>query len=130
MKQIIFSITLLILTFEFIFLSVNVIKKRVSRSVTEELKNQAIRAHGNFIEYTPFTLILLLILVLQNLPTIIFLILCILLILGRSIHAYGLLKLETQSPKKFWGRVLGMGLTFTTIILASLLIFMMSILLQ
>lgn len=76
---------------------------------------RAIRAHANFAEYVPISLIL--IFVLEETTTLSFWIhgLCIALIVGRCVHAYGV----SQSRENFAFRVAGMILTLGVIISAS-----------
>lgn len=100
----------------FVFLSVRIIRLRRSLKIgTGDGKNQnmmrAIRVHANFSEYVPLTLILLAFLELQNANPVILHTLCLLLLVGRFLHAYGL----SQENEKLVFRISGMAMTFTTI---------------
>ena len=100
----------------FIFLSVRIIRLRRSLKIgTGDGKNEnmmrAIRVHANFSEYVPLAVILLVFLELQNAHSVILHALCLLLLVGRSLHAYGL----SQENEKLVFRISGMAMTFTTI---------------
>lgn len=109
-----------ILALVFITLSIRTIILRGRHEVAlghgnaEELL-RAIRVHGNFAEYVP--LALLLIWMLESIGGSIWLIhgLAILLLTGRLIHAYGVM--QTDENLKF--RVVGMVMTFTTLLIAA-----------
>jgi len=73
---------------------------------------RAIRAQGNFTEYVPIGIILLATLELNSAPWWLVASLGITLIAGRIIHAQGI---YTQPPD-FKSRILGMQLTFGTLI--------------
>lgn len=73
---------------------------------------RAMRVHGNFVEYTPFSLLLILMLELQGAHFLLIHVLCICLLLGRAAHAYGVS--ETQENYRY--RVLGMALTFGALV--------------
>jgi uncharacterized membrane protein YecN with MAPEG domain len=77
----------------------------------EELE-RAIRAQGNFAEYVPFGIILIACLELNAAPGWLVAIPGITLIIGRLIHAVGI----NEPPPNFSKRVLGMKLTFGTLI--------------
>lgn len=125
-----------ILALIYLFLSVNVIRNRVRHGVAlgdgdqSEVK-QAIRAHGNFIEYTPFFLIMLLLLESLNAPHLLLLALGALFVLGRCLHAYSLCCVEQyeagqlKSSLKF--RQAGMFLTFGTFGVSAISLFVMLI---
>ena len=72
----------------------------------------AMRAHANFAEYMPITIILLFLLEYNGSPVFLIHIIGILFLIGRWIHAQGLLKNNLRK------RAQGMG--FTLIILAGL----------
>ena len=71
----------------------------------------AIRAHGNFSEYTPLALILCLCAEMNHLKCSITLLFMVAFILGRLIHAHVFL----HNPKQIKLRVLAMMLTFISI---------------
>ncbi|NGN97231.1 membrane-associated protein [Grimontia sp. S25] len=106
----------------FIYLAMRVIKFRRGYKVAlgdgdEKLLNKAIRAHGNFAEYVPFALLLMLMVELQLDQQSPYLhVLGIALLLGRLLHAYAVS--QPTEPLKF--RVYGMLLTFTVLIASAL----------
>ncbi len=79
---------------------------------------RAIRAHGNFAEYVPIALLLLFFLELAGSSDLIVHGLGLLLILGRSLHAYGV----SQVNENYAFRVAGMAMTFTVIASIALLL--------
>ena len=111
------SIIAALLTIIFIKLSFAVIGLRRKNKVGlgsgghEDLE-RAIRAQGNFAEYVPFGLILIACLELNGAPAWLVLIPGITLIIGRMIHAKGI----NEPPPNFSKRVLGMKITFFTLI--------------
>jgi uncharacterized membrane protein YecN with MAPEG domain len=78
---------------------------------------RAIRAQGNFAEYVPFGILLLACLELNGAPWWLVAIPGITLIVGRLIHAKGI----NTPPPDFSQRVLGMKLTFGTLITLAIL---------
>ena len=70
----------------------------------------AIRAHGNFAEYMPITLILLFLLEYNGAPTLVIHAVGATFLVGRWIHAQGLLKDNLRK------RVQGMGFTLNILI--------------
>lgn len=78
---------------------------------------RAIRAQGNFAEYAPFGILLLACLELNGAPWWLVAIPGIVLIAGRLIHAKGI----NTPPPDFSQRVLGMKLTFGTLITLAIL---------
>lgn len=89
--------------------------------------SRAIRAQGNFAEYTPLFLVFCMLVEYQGLPAKIIHGFCIAFVLGRIMHAYSLLKAEVYVDGKLtaaplW-RMGGMILTFTCLgLLAALLL--------
>ncbi len=66
-----------------------------------------VRMHGNFAEYIPFLLIIMMLLELQGVSQWLLLTYGGLILVGRGLHAYGL-----WSPKTpMWARIWGMQLT-------------------
>ncbi|MES2859769.1 MAG: MAPEG family protein [Pseudomonadota bacterium] len=65
-----------------------------------------IRAHGNFIEYAPFGLLMLGLLELCGLPGTWLWVLGATLLLGRLLHAAGLSRRSGHSFGRFWGTLL------------------------
>jgi len=111
------SIIASILTIIFIKLSFAVIGLRRKNKVGlgsggyEDLE-RAIRAQGNFAEYVPFGIILIACLELNGAPWWLVALAGITLIIGRLFHAKGII----TPPPDFSNRVLGMKLTFNTLI--------------
>ena len=105
------------LTIIFIKLSLAVIGLRKKNQVGlgsgghEDLE-RAIRAQGNFAEYVPFGIILIACLELNGAAWWLVAIPGITLIIGRLIHAIGI----HEPPPEFSKRILGMKLTFATLI--------------
>jgi len=101
-------------------LSVIVVRRRVANKVSfgsggnPDLE-RAIRVHGNFTEYVPLILLLLLLLALGGTSAYLLHGLGIALVLARLLHAQGLL----SSPGESRGRTLGVALTWIVLILAS-----------
>tara|TARA_B110000967_G_C18526419_1_gene383634 strand:- start:124 stop:519 length:396 start_codon:yes stop_codon:yes gene_type:complete len=114
-----------LLAFIYIKLSTNVIKLRRFHKVSLGYKNhkdleQAIRAQANFIEYVPFSLILLSCLEINKIHPLIVFILGGLLLVGRFLHAKSFTLPGTDKIK----RVQGMKCTFWSIkLMAAMLIF-------
>ena len=107
----------------YIFLSVRVVRIRRQEKVgigdANNLRlRRAIRAHGNFAEYVPLTVILTAFVEIQQFAVIIIHALCWILIIGRLIHAYGV----SQEKEDYRFRVAGMVLTLTSIALSALLL--------
>lgn len=105
----------------FIVLSVRIIglrrKLKVSLGSGEQpVLVRAIRVHSNFAEYVPLALLLLFFLELQMGPTLLVHLLCVALLIGRGIHAYGV----SQVDENHRFRVAGMTLTFAVVISAAL----------
>jgi uncharacterized membrane protein YecN with MAPEG domain len=78
---------------------------------------RAIRAHGNFIEYVPLILVLLLLLELSGLGAIWLHAMGIALTLGRILHAWSL----STNPGESFGRLSGIFLTWLTLLAALIL---------
>ena len=110
------SIVASILTIIFIRLSFAVIGLRKKNKVSlgsgghEDLE-RAIRAQGNFAEYVPFGIILIACLELNGAPWWLVALPGITLIIGRLSHAKGI----NVPPPDFSKRILGMKLTFVTL---------------
>lgn len=109
-----------VLSLLFIGLSIKVIRLRQTLRVgigyakNEELL-RASRVHSNFSEYVPLSLILLFFIETQNAHALIVHGLCLMLLVGRSVHAYGV----SQVQEKLQFRVTGMLMTFTVIALSA-----------
>lgn len=76
-----------------------------------------IRAQGNLAEYAPMGLILIGLLELSGLPHLLIHILCVSLVVGRLIHGWSLSFTAANST----GRVAGMILTLSSIVIAAIL---------
>lgn len=77
---------------------------------------RAVRVHSNFAEYVPLSLILIYFLETLVGASVWIHLLCSALLLGRITHAFGL----SQVKETYRYRVMGMALTFTAIISASI----------
>lgn len=77
---------------------------------------RAIRVHGNFAENVPFVLAGLIMLALIGAPAIVIHGVGLLALVGRMAHAFGL----TQTAGSSVGRVAGMIMTFTALIITAL----------
>jgi uncharacterized membrane protein YecN with MAPEG domain len=75
-----------------------------------------IRVHANFTEYVPFALLLVTFVEMQGGPAWLVHLLCLALLVGRIIHAYGV----SQVREDFRLRFAGMATTFVVIALAAL----------
>lgn len=112
-----------ILGLAFVLLSIRVIRMRRKSLIalgygeTPELLRAA-RVHGNFAEYVP--LALLLIYFLEISPALATLIhgLCIVLLISRSLHAYGV----SQTEEDYRFRTAGMSGTFAVIVITAIII--------
>lgn len=120
-----------ILAIMFIILSVMVIKQRrkykiaIGDKAAEGLQRFN-RAHGNFVEYTPFFLIMLAMAEFNNLNLYAVHLIAIIFIIGRISHAYGLTVAENvgndrKANYKF--RVFGMMCSFSCLGLLSVGLF-------
>ena len=115
------SIFAAVLAIMYIQLSFRVINLRKKKKISlgdggASTLNAAIRTHGNFIEYVPFSLILLFLVEYQGLSSHYCYVLGLMLVVGRICHSYAL----AENQLKF--RVIGMGLTFLTMILSAVLL--------
>ncbi len=104
-----------------VFLSSNVIARRYGAKVSlgygdDKLLNKRIRAHANFIEYTPMGLLLLLLTEFQGAPLWVSHSLGLMLLVGRLMHAYGI----SAEPQITGLRKNGMVLTFAMLFFAAL----------
>lgn len=78
---------------------------------------QAIRVHGNFAEYVPLMLVLMLVAELNHIEPLLIHFGGVAILLGRVLHAYGLRHHYGAS----WQRIWGSGLTYLAIaVLAAL----------
>jgi len=77
---------------------------------------RAIRAHGNFVEYVPLILILLLLLELSGTPALRLHIMGAALTVARLLHAWGL----SRSSGRSFGRGVGATLTWAVLLAAAI----------
>jgi len=73
--------------------------------------SRAIRAHGNFVEYTPTVLILMMLMEFRGGAPITLAIFGGALIIGRSLHAFGI----SREPENYRFRVFGMVITLACV---------------
>jgi uncharacterized protein len=104
----------------FFYLSVRVILIRGNKKIGlgdngDRHVLQLIRAHGNFSEYTPLILVLMLIAELNASHSLLLHGCGVALLLGRFFHAVGLNRHAGSS----WQRILGMILTFSALLSAA-----------
>ncbi|PWY56763.1 glutathione S-transferase [Legionella qingyii] len=110
------TISASLLALAYVYLSIYVVTLRRKHKISIGSKEcndleKAIRAHGNFGEYVPLTLILLLCAEINKANWILLSILVFFFVLGRFFHAYAFL----QEKHHFKFRVRGMTLTFGVI---------------
>ena len=106
-----------VLALFFVFLSFRVIRSRGRERVSlgdggSALLQRRMRVHGNFAEYVPLALLLIAFFELQGGADLRVHILCLLLLLGRLVHAYG----TGSAPQKMPLRVAGMVMTFAALV--------------
>ena len=104
----------------FVALSIRVIRtRRRERVAIGDGNNPRLRriigVHNNFAQYVPLALLLLAFVEMMAAPLLLVHILCLMLLIGRCVHAYGV----SQESENFIFRSLGMRLTFATIALAA-----------
>jgi len=105
----------------FFVLTIGVVKQRRANAVSlgdgtvDELQ-KAIRAHGNFIEYVPICLILLAIAELNTNLVVLLHVAGAVLLAGRLLHAYGIVKSSGASKP----RIFGMLCTFLVMLVLSI----------
>lgn len=105
----------------FVYLSVRTIgtRRRLQIAIGDqdhpEMK-RAMRVHANFAEYVPLGLVLLSLVEARAPAAWLMHGLCVCLLLGRALHAWGV----SQTKERFQFRVAGMMLTFACLVGASL----------
>lgn len=77
---------------------------------------RAMRVHANFAEYVPFALLLIFLVESQGARAALVHGLCLTLLIGRLLHAWGV----SQARENFRFRITGMVLTFTTLVASAL----------
>lgn len=105
----------------FVALSIRVVKTRRRERVAigdgdNPRLRRAIGVHNNFAQHVPLALLLLAFVELAAAPILLLHILCLMLLVGRCMHAYGV----SQESENFRFRTLGMRLTFASIALAAI----------
>ena len=105
----------------FVYLSLRTIglRRRLQIAVGDAgnpLMLRAMRVHANFAEYVPFALLLIFLVESQGARAALVHGLCLTLLIGRSLHAWGV----SQARENFRFRVIGMVLTFSTLVSAAL----------
>lgn len=114
---IITTLTASLLAILFLIISLKIIKLRKHYKISLGASGHddlelVIRAHGNFAEYTPITLILMLCAEANKANSILLFIIALFFILGRMMHAYAFI----FNKQHFKFRVRGMLLTFYPLI--------------
>lgn len=109
-----------LLALAYAYLAMRVIVTRRSLKVGlgdggEKTMLRHIRVHGNFGEYVPFVLLLMLMGELMGTPAWLTAGIGTLLVAGRLVHAIGV----SQEPEITGSRTIGMALTFTALIVAA-----------
>jgi uncharacterized protein len=110
-----------VLALFYVFLTVRTILLRRGKRIAlgaggDPQMERAIRAHANFAEYVPLSLLLILMLEMQKAGAWVVCLLGAALVLGRCVHAFGV----SQADEDFRLRVGGMSLTLACLALASL----------
>jgi uncharacterized protein len=105
-----------VLAFIYIVLSAQVIQARRSAKVAIGTRGDVrlerkMRVHANFAEYVPFALLLATFMELEGRPGWLLHLLCLGLVAGRIVHAYGV----SQEHENFRLRMAGMATTFTVL---------------
>lgn len=91
-------------------------RKGIAIGTSDDLElTRAMRVHSNFAEYAPIALLLIYFLEVRVGSGLLIHLLCVALLLGRVLHAFGV----SQTEEKFFFRVSGMFLTLACIISAS-----------
>ncbi|WP_226549935.1 MAPEG family protein [Celeribacter naphthalenivorans] len=104
----------------YLYMSIYVIKQRLNIGQGlgdggDDTLTRRIRAHGNFNEYAPLTLVLIAGFEAQGAPALLVHLAGIALIVSRGLHAYGM-----QGGDKEWGRKYGILSTFALLLVLSL----------
>ena len=79
---------------------------------------RAMRVHANFAEYVPFALLLAAFIEMQSRPAWLVHLLCLALLIGRVVHAFGV----SQEHENYRLRMTGMATTFTVFAVIALLL--------
>lgn len=105
----------------FLILTVRVVTRRGAVKATlgtggDILLERRIRAHGNFIEFVPLVLVLMILLEMQNLSVWLLHLVGVCLVVGRVIHGANI----SRENESLGGRIVGMLLTMTALGVASI----------
>jgi len=130
-----FGFYLSVLAIIFLYLSINVSSARRDLKIpigdgNNIILQRAIRAHANFCEYVPFSIIIILIIsqitspidILTRPMGVMAHVLFVLLIAGRLCHLYGMLFVEARVEPRLTWRCIGSGLTLCVIALSALVL--------
>ena len=106
----------------FIFLSASCIRERYRSRIAigdggDDRLRRRMRVHANFAEYVPFTLLILAAVELNGAPVWLLNLLCLVLLVGRLLHAYAV----SQDNEPLPLRTAGMTATFGVLATASIL---------
>ncbi|MEQ6203560.1 MAPEG family protein [Sulfitobacter sp. HNIBRBA2951] len=110
-----------LLTLLYLVLTVRVVRYRRGNQISlgdqgDSQMAKRVRVHGNWAEYAPLVMILLLITELQGAPALVLHLIGAAFLIGRICHAVGV----SQTPQIMPLRVVGMVLTISVMILTSL----------
>ena len=72
----------------------------------DPMLERTMRAHGNFVEYVPFGLILLLLLEMKYPAPWSLHLFGLMLLIGRALHAYGMIRPDGMISGRYWGTAL------------------------
>jgi len=102
--------------FFFVALSLRTVRLRSSLRIAvgdsgNERMLRAMRVHANFAEYVPLSLLLIFLVEVQGASLLLVHGLCLCLLVGRILHAFGV----SQTKEDYRYRVAGMALTFVTL---------------
>jgi uncharacterized protein len=105
----------------YIYLAIRVIRLRRSGRIGigtggNPLLERAMRVHANFAEYVPLALLLLAFVEIQARPKWLVHALCVVLLVGRAVHAYGV----SQEREDIRLRSIGVVATFAVLVIAAL----------
>jgi len=109
-----------ILALVFVVLSVRTLRLRRSLKIAigdagNQAMLRAMRVHSNFAEYVPLSLLLIYFVEASGAWTWLVHPLCVVLLVGRGVHAYGV----SQVRENYKFREFGMAMTFTALLVSS-----------
>ncbi len=104
-----------LITLLFIVLSFKVFGARGKAKISlgddggkHEQLTRTLRAHGNFTEYVPLVLILMLLAELSQAPVLIVHLIGVVIVVGRLMHAYGISQIPQVTKLRYYGTVFTM----------------------